>query len=638
MVGLKMDVSFFVGVGLAVVLASFTADRLSAADAKSEATARADIPEKYRWNLSDLYASDDAWESAFDAAGRMIEQLPSRQGTLGKSAKDLFDALKHCERIDSHLGKLMLYAGTSYHLNMKNSTAAGRFDRVQSLGTKAAEASSWFTPELLKVPRDTIKAWLAEDEKLAIYKHYFDDLYRQQEHVLSSREEELLAMVGDIASSFGTIFGRLQNTDLDFPMVKDVDGNEFELSTAKFYQHIFSPDRRLRHDVFLGLHQSYMDKRNTISAILSGQVKQHIFFAKARGFESSLASAVHGPGIPVKVVENLIDAIHKHLPTVHRYVALKKKVLGLEDLRRYDMYVPMVEMAEAKIPYDEACKTIVGALRLMGDEYAKAVSRAFHERWVDVYETPNKRSGAYSWSTDLSPHPFVLMNYTGTRSDRSTLAHELGHSMHSAYSIRTQPTVYSDYATFCAEVASTVNEVLLSHYLLNHAKSDQERLLILQERIDGIRTTVIRQTMFAEFEKLIHEQAEAGKALTGDSLCELYGNLIEQYYGPEMVVDECAKAECLRIPHFYRNFYVYTYATSHCAAINIGQRIIDGQPGAVEGHIKFLSAGSSLYPLDVLKLAGVDMTTPAPIEDTMKLLDELITQFETLWEKQRKNK
>ena len=316
--------------------------------------------------------------------------------------------------------------------------------------------------------------------------------------------------------------------------------------------------------------------------------------------------------------------------------SLKKKVLGLDEIHRYDLRVAMVEGPEEEIPYDAAIRTVLTALKPMGQEYGSVLAKAFDSRWVDVYETPNKRSGAFSSGSYLSPHPFVLLNFHGTRNDRSTIAHEMGHAMHSWYSHKTQPYTYAGYAIFCAEVASTANEVLLSQYLLKHAKTDLEKMLLIQEQMENIRTTVIRQTMFADFEKTIHEMAEAGKPLTGDVLCDVYGNIVQKYYGPEMVIDECAKAEGMRIPHFYRNFYVYTYATSYCAAVNIGRRIMNGEPGAVEGLKKFLSAGSSKYPLDVLKLAGVDMTTPRPIEDTMKLFGELMDQFEALQAKQPK--
>lgn len=595
----------------------------------------ADIDEKYRWNLTDLFADEAAWEAAFKDVEMKIKILAAMKGKLGQSADALLTALQHRDRTFAELGRVYQYAGLAYYLDMKNNEAVGRFERAESLSTRASEAVSWFVPEVLALPREKVASWMDEDDKLAVYRHEFDDIYRQREHILSPREEELLAMAGDVTGAFNTIFGRLQNTDLDFPTVKDADGKEFKLSSAKYYQYIYSPDRRLRKDVFFGLHNVYLDKRNTISAILSGQVKQHMFYAKARGFKSSLESALNGPGIPVEVVENLIATVNKHLPKLHRYTALRKKVMGIDEVHRYDLRVPMLSAPDESIPYDEATETILAALEPLGDGYVSTARRAFNSQWLDVYETENKHSGAFSWGTPLAPHPFMLLNYHGTRNDRSTTAHELGHTMHSWHTIKNQPLVYAGYASFCAEVASTVNEVLLSHYLLGHAKDDMEKMLILLEDIENIRTTVFRQTMFAEFEKTIHEQAEAGQALTGDSLCETYGAIVKKYYGPDIVMDECAKAEGLRIPHLYRNFYVYTYATSHCAATNIGRRIIDEEPGAVEGHIKFLSAGSSKYPLDVLKLAGVDMTTPKPIEDTMELFAQLMDEFEALHAKQK---
>jgi oligoendopeptidase F len=443
-------------------------------------------------------------------------------------------------------------------------------------------------------------------------------------------------MAGEISAAPGNIFGRFTNTDMDFPTIKDEKGNDLELSASTYYQLIYSPDRRVRRDAFLGFHDTYAAKKSTLSAMLSSQVKQHIFYARARHYGSSLEAALGGPNIPVDVYKNLVSTVNANLPRLHRYVAMRKKLMKLDEIHRYDLYVPMISVEQKEIKYADAVGTILKALRPLGEDYVGTLGRAFESRWIDVHPTKNKRAGAYCWGAYLT-HPFLLLNYTGTMNDRSTIAHEMGHAMHSWYTVKHQPYPYGDYATFCAEVASTVNEVILAHYLLNQAESDVERLLILQQQIEGIRTTVFRQTMFAEFEMKIHEMAEAGQPLTGDTLCQVYGDLVKRYYGPEMVMDASAPAECLRIPHFYRNYYVFTYATSHCAATNIGRRIIDGEDGAVEGLMDFLSAGSSRYPLDVLKLAHVDMTTPKPIEDTMELFSQLLEKFETLYDKQQKS-
>lgn len=598
-------------------------------------TDRDKIPERYKWNLADLFPTEAAWEEAYREAEGTVEKVAALKGTLGASAETLFAALESRDKLGAELNRVGHYASLHYSLDMKDMKAIARFERVRALGTRASQALSYFTPELLAIPRDRVAEWLDSVEKLAVYKHEFDDLYRVQEHVLSPREEELLAMAGEVVSAPSNIFGRLQNTDLDFPVIQGPDGKDVRLSNANYYQFIYAKDRRVRRDAFLGLHNVYLDKRNTLSAILSAQIQSRIYHARARKFSSTLEAALSGPGIPVAVVENLIGTLHRNLDKVHRLTALRKKALGLDQIRRYDLRVAMVAGPDEDIPYDESVATILEALAPLGEDYGAVLKQAFASRWLDVYETPNKRSGAFSSSTYLSPHPFVLLNYHGTRNDRSTIAHEMGHAMHSWYSSRTQPYTYAGYATFCAEVASTVNEVLLSSYLLEQAQTDLEKMLILQDEIESIRTTVIRQTMFAEYEKTIHEMAEAGKPLTGDVLCEVYGDIVQKYYGPEIVLDECAKAEGLRIPHFYRSFYVYTYATSYCAAVNIGRRIMNGEPGAVEGLQKFLAAGSSQYPLDVLKLAGVDMTTPSPIEDTMTLLGELMDEFEALQAKQQ---
>lgn len=599
------------------------------------APTRDQIAEKDKWNLKDIFADDAKFEAAFTKVEGMVENLPSLKGTLG-SPEGLLKALKLRDEAFAELDKVIVYAGLSHHQDMSVGEGQGRWDRVLSLSTKAGEAVSWFMPEVLTIPSETADSWMSSNNELAVYRHALEDIQRQRQHFLSPREEELLAMAGEVTATAGNVYSRFTNTDLDYPVIKDQDGNDLKLSSSVYYQLLYSPDRRVRRDAFLGLHDTYASKKNTLSALLSSQVKQHIFYAKARHHDSSLEAALSDPNIPVEVYRNLVATVNQNVHRLHRYVAIRKKLMELDAVHRYDLYVPMVAAEQEEVPYADGVATILQALKPLGDDYVGTLSNAFESRWIDVYETKDKRSGAYCWGA-YKTHPYLLLNYKGTMNDRSTVAHEMGHAMHSWYTVKEQPYVYGDYATFCAEVASTVNEVLLAHYLLNNAASDTERLLILQQQIEGIRTTVFRQTMFAEFELTIHEMAEAGKPLTGDSLCETYEKIVRRYYGPEIVMDPSASAECLRIPHFYRNFYVYTYATSHCAATNIGRRIIDGKPGAVDGLMDFLSAGSSKYPLDVLKLAGVDMTTPQPIEDTMELFSELLDQFEELYEKQVKS-
>ncbi len=617
---------------------SMSAGRAEAPDgAVGAAPARSEIPERYRWNLGEIFADDAAFEAAFQKTEGLINKFAALKGTMGRSAETLLAVLEMRDQLSAELDRVVLYSGLSYHQDMSVNPAQGRWDRSQSLGTKAAEAMSWFVPELLTMAPESVHGWMEKNDMLAVYRHFVDDVQRQRDHYLSPREEELLAMAGEIASAPENIYGRFTNTNMDFPTIEDETGAKVKLSAAKYSTFIYSKDRRVRRDAFLGIHQSYMDMANTLSAMLSAHVKQHIFYAKARGFRTAREAALDGPNIPVAVYDNLVATVNKHVDKLHRYVELRRKLMGLDEIHQYDLYVPMVAVEEEKIEYDDAVSTILKALAPLGSDYTGTLRRSFESRWIDVYETANKRSGAYCWGAYLT-HPYLLLNYNRTMNDRSTVAHEMGHAMHSWYTVKSQPFVYGDYATFCAEVASTVNEVVLANYLLAHANDDTERLLILQQQLEGIRTTVFRQTMFAEYEQRIHELAEAGSPLTGEVLCKEYAELVAKYYGPGTTADACGAAEGLRIPHFYRNFYVYAYATSHCSATNIGRRIIAGEPGAVDGLMKFLAAGSSKYPLDVLKLAGVDMTTPKPIEDTMQLFAELLDRFEELYAKTIKPK
>lgn len=597
---------------------------------------RDQIESRYKWDLTDIFGSTAEWEASFKRVEALTAEFEKLKGTLVDGADAFGSVLRKRDALFQEFERTMLYAGLNYHEDMSNAETQGRWDRVQSLGTRVGEATSWFTPEVLNLDPELVDRWLAEDADLAVYRHAIDDLLREKAHTLDASQEALLAMAGDVMASPGNVYGQFTNTELDLPRVKDADGNEVQLTPALYYQLIYSPDRRVRRDAFLGMHEAYAGKQNTLAALLSSHVKTHVFNSKARKYESSLHAALGGPNVPVAVYHNLIQAVRKGTSHLHRYVSLRKRIMKLDDIRRYDLYVPMVDAREEKIPYDEGVATILAALQPLGSDYIGTLRSGFASRWIDVYETKNKRAGAYCWGA-YTTHPYLLLNYGGTMNDRSTVAHEMGHAMHTWYTTHAQPFVYGDYATFCAEVASTVNEVLLAHHLLNNAKSDAERMLLLQQQIEGIRTTVFRQTMFAEFELKIHDLAEAGTPLTAEILRKTYKDLVQAYYGPEMVLDDCADAECLRIPHFYRNFYVFTYATSHCAATNIGRRIIEGEPGAVEGLTAFLSAGSSRYPLDVLKLAGVDMTTPQPIEDTMELFSELLDQFEALHRKQTSN-
>jgi oligoendopeptidase F len=590
---------------------------------------RAQIAPAYRWDLTHIFIDEAAFEAAFTDVARRIEEAASLRGRLGRSADSMLAVLKHRDELHVRLEQVLLYAGLSHHEDMSLCGPQGRWDRVQSLATRAAEALSWLAPELLSMDAATWRGWMGSNAELAVYRHDLEDTERQRPHVLPQGEEALLAMAGEIARAPEAIFSRFTNTNLDLPMISDESGVAARLTPGLYSALLYSRDRRVRRDAFLGMHEAYRGKRNTLSVTLAAQVRQHWFFARARRFESCLACALDRPNIPAAVYHNLIKAVRRHVPQLHRYLAIRRKLLGLEALHVYDLYVPLVDAPRQDIGYDAAVETVLEACGPLGKEYVGAVRQGTSSRWVDVYETPNKRSGAYSWGSYLT-HPYLMLNYQGTERDRSTVAHELGHAMHSLYTTRAQPPVYGDYATFCAEVASTVNEVLLAAHLLERAASREERLFILCQQAEAVRTTVFRQTLFAEFELRIHAEIEAGRPLTGDRLDQLYVELVRSYYGPELVLDDCAGAECLRIPHFYRNFYVYTYATSHCAAIDVGRRILSNSPGAREGFLAFLSAGSSRYPLDVLRLAGVDLATAAPIDSALNFFAGLLDEIERL--------
>ncbi|MBK8271413.1 MAG: oligoendopeptidase F [Planctomycetes bacterium] len=620
----------------------FSADRAAGpaaiyADEKTgkpaAAPTRDQIAEKDKWNLADIFANDAAFEEAFKKAEAMIPEMKALQGTLGKSGDALLAGLQARDRLGLELDRLAVFAGLSFHQDMAVSTAQARDSRVHSLGTKAGEAASWFVPELLTIPWESIEDWMAKNKELAAYRHALEDIQREKAHYLSPREEELLAMAGEITSAPNNIYSLFTNTDMDFPVIKDENDRDVKLSAAAYSKLIYSRDRRVRRDAFMGIHDSYSKIRGTLGAMLTSHIKQHIFTAKARHYGTAMEAALGSPNIPTSVYENLVETVGKNTWRLHEYVAMRKKMMKLDEIHGYDLYVQLVDVEESKIKYEDAIQTILTALAPLGTDYTGTLKKAFDDRWIDVYETKGKRSGAYCWGSYLT-HPYLLLNYGQTMNDRSTIAHEMGHAMHSWYTVKNQPPIYGDYATFCAEVASTVNEVVLAHYLLENAKNDTERLLILQQQIEGIRTTVFRQTMFAEFEMKIHALAEGGEPLTGDRFCEIYGELVRKYYGPELVIEPSASAECLRIPHFYRNFYVYTYATSHCAATNIGRRITDNEPGAVEGLMKFLASGSSRYPIETLQLAGVDMSSPKPVTDTMEQFSELLREFEALYNKQ----
>ncbi len=600
------------------------------APGKKELQTRDQIETKYKWATEDIFATQDSWQAEHDALEGAIPDLVKLKGTLSQGGNRLLAALTLRDETEARIDRVMVYAS----LRADEDTSIGETQEIDQIATALAvrysEAVSWIEPELTAIGFDTIQKWMGENDELAVYRQAFDDLFRQKKHILSAREEELIAMAGQVRRTPYNAYNLLTNADLKFPDIKDEDGNDVALNDAAYYLFMRSPDRRVRKDAYEGLVGGYHGVRNTGAALLNGIVQSHLFSVKARGYESCLSAALDGGNIPVSVYNTLVETIDKHLPLLHRYLSIKRKALKLkEGVHDYDMFVSFVDDSDTKYTFEEGVSLMREALEPLGSDYLDAMDKGIDSRWVDVYPTPNKRSGAYSSGTYLTS-PYILLNYQGNYDSVSTLAHEIGHSMHSYYSRGTQPYVYSNYDIFCAEVASTLNEILLQHYVLDRTEDPRVRLSLLCEFLETIRGTVFRQTMFSTFEKQIHEMAEANEALTADAISENYSEIMHRYYGKDYAHDDLVASYWIRIPHFYYNFYVYKYATSYCAASNIAKRIRANEPGAVDDYLAFLKAGCSQYPVDLLKLARVDMTTAEPIEDAMQIFEGLLDQTEEL--------
>lgn len=596
------------------------------ADQAKEPPERSEIADQYKWKLSDMYASQDAWNQHYQKIESMIEQLVGLRGTTSQSPADLLRVLQLQDQIDVQLDKLYAYASHQFDQDMHQSQAQALRDRAQTLWVKYGEAKSWLEPELINLPPEVINRWLKRGE-LAIYQHYFDNLLRMKKHILSPREEELLAMASKACGASANTFSLLTNTELHYRTIKDQEGNEVTVTSPIYYDLIYSKDRRVRHDVYMALLGSYGEVKNSLASTLEGAVQRDWFYAKARGYDSSLQAALDEENLPVSVYHNLIDTVNQHLPLLHRYTALRKKILQLDQLHPYDLYVNLIDAPEPRYTYEEATKLVLEGLAPMGQEYVDAMRNGFRSGWVDVYENKGKRSGAYCGGAYLA-HPYVLLNFRGNYNGVSTVAHEMGHAMQSYFANTTQPPVYADYPMFTAEVASTAAEIIFKQYILRRTTDPKQRAMMLVRMLDDIRQTVFRQTRFAEFDLVIHQMAEQGQPMTADVVMAKSREMFQKYYGPDLVLDPEADVECLRIPHHYYDFYVYRYADSYSAAATIAKRIMDKQPGAVENWMKFLKTGKSMYALDMLKIAGADMTTPKPVEDCMALFQDLLNQLE----------
>ena len=591
-----------------------------------EYTSRDQIDERYRWDLTDMFESDEAFEQALAKAQDLPARYASYQGKIASSPSKLLEFMQMDDEASVELGKLSNYSQRKADEDTRISKYQAYAAQVMTLYTQVSSAAAWFSTELLTLSEEQMEAFYAEEPGLTLYRRIFEREFRMREHTLSGPEEIILARASDMAAQPDNIYSLFSDADLSFADAIDAQGNAHPVTHGTFVPLEMSPDRTLRKSAYESMYASYGQFRNTCAATLNAQLKQLKFFADTRKYPSTLAYCLDGTEVPTEVYTNLIKAVHENMQPMYDYVALRKKRMGLDELHFYDIYVPIVEDVDMEFTYDEACELILKALEPMGPDYLALVKKGLSERWVDVYETPGKRSGGYSAGT-YGTHPVVLLNFQGKLDDVFTLIHEMGHSIHTYLSCENQPVCYSDYVIFVAEVASTCNEALLTQYLLDNTDDPKKRAYVLNHFLEQFKSTLYRQCMFAEFELQANQMLENGQAITADALCAAYRKLNEEYFGPDIVVDDEIALEWARIPHFYYQYYVYQYSTGFAAAIALSRRILNEGPAAVEDYLGFLKGGSSKTPLELLRGAGVDMSTPEPVEEALSYFGELVEEM-----------
>ncbi|WP_020616942.1 oligoendopeptidase F [Paenibacillus daejeonensis] len=588
---------------------------------------RSETKPEHRWKLEDLFASQADWDKEYALATAAIKKIAQYEGKLDDAAQ-----LKACftleDEISLHVERLYVYANMRHHEDMAAPEYQALSDKSKKLSVQSGEATSFISPEVLSLPDEKLEKYIADPE-LAPFHSTLKEMRRQKAHTLSKSEEMLLAQVGNVSQAPSTIFGMLNNADLKFPKVKDENGEEVELTHGRYIQFLESKNREVRREAFEKMYETYGKMKNTLAATLNANVTKNTFYANARKYPSVLEMSLFGDNISKDVYTNLIDTIHEHLPLMHRYMNLRKSLLKVDELHMYDLFAPLVEEFKMDISYEEAKALVKESLKPLGEDYLEVLQEGYDKSWIDVYENEGKRSGAYSWGA-FGTHPYVLLNHKDNLNSMFTLTHEMGHALHSYYSDQEQPYRDAQYTIFLAEVASTLNEALLMHYLLEKSTDPKEKMYLLTYYADQFRTTVFRQTMFAEFEKIIHEKVAEGESLTPQELSKIYYDLNVKYYGEDMVVDQDIEMEWARIPHFYTSFYVYKYATGFSAATSFSKQILEEGEPAVERYLGFLKSGSSDYSIEILKKAGVDMSSPAPISQAMSVFEDLISQMEQL--------
>ncbi|MAT39083.1 MAG: oligoendopeptidase F [Ectothiorhodospiraceae bacterium] len=587
---------------------------------------RSDIDASAQWNLSDIFQSDNDWETEFTSITELLPDVQKFKGTLGSSADRLYSWFQLSDDLNVRIGKLGNYAARKYDEDTSLDKYQGMLDRVMSLYARIGAETSWVRPELLSIDKPAYDGFLASHQGLQQYAHSIDDLLRMKQYTLTDSEERILALSRESTAAPGNIFGMFNDADIRFGSIEDADGKQVEVTKGRFLHFQESRNRRVREDSFKALYTEYHKWRNSVASMLAHNVKSEIFYARSRGYESTLAAALHSDNIPTKVYDTVIKGINDEIRPMQEYISLRKNMLQVESLKPWDMYVPLIEGDDRTFEFTEAKDMVLDSLAPLGEEYLTAARKAFTDGWIDIYENRGKASGAYSAWT-YGAHPYILLNYTGTLKEVFTLAHELGHAMHSYFTWKNQPPTYGGYTIFCAEVASTCNEILLLDYLLKTSTDEEFKKELLLHSIDTIRGTVYNQVLFSEFEQRIHSDSEKGIPLTADYFSAAMSELYGKYYGSDFEMDDLYAMNWSRIPHFYRSFYVYQYATGFAAASTLANSILANESGAVDRYLRYLKSGNSDYSVNLLRSAGVDMETAKPVEDVTSLLSQLIGQF-----------
>jgi len=600
---------------------------------------REEIPEKYKWDLNQIYSSEQEWESELIEFSTKINEMEKFKGTLTQSSENLLKTLEYDTYLTVEIIKIHSYARLNSDLDKRNMKFTGMNQEVQNLWTELETKSAYLIPELLACDWEKIDGFIKSEPKLEDYRMFLENIFHKKTHSLSESEEKIMALSYTISHTPAYIFGAFSNAEMPKPEVTLSDGKKIEVGSAEYSEYRASANRKDREIVFEAYWNNYAKFRASFGEMLYGNVKSDMFRAKARNYGSSMEAALYPSNIPVEIYHSLVDNVNKSLPAFHRYLSLKKRMMGVDTLKYLDLYAPAVKDVELRYSYDDASKIILEAMKPLGDEYVSTVKKAIDERWIDVYPTPGKRTGAYSNGAHYHGHPYILLNYNDHYSAVSTMAHEIGHTMHSYFSNKTQPQPKAGYVTFVAEVASTFNEVLLFNHVLSTVNDDDVKLSILMNWLDGFKGTLFRQTQFAEFELKIHEVAEQGKPLTGETFSKIYKDIVNKYYGHDQGVchiDDYISMEWAYIPHFYRSFYVFQYSTSFTASISLAEKVMSGDKQALKNYIDFLSSGGSDYPVELLKKAGVDMTANEPFKLTMASMNKVMDEIEKILDKKKK--